>query len=80
MNPLLPTPFDTTAWFVVLLGLVLFVVALLSLGQRTSRMTPGRSLGWLALILLLPVAGSAAWLLIGRKGGQRMMSEPSERK
>jgi hypothetical protein len=52
------------------IGLTLFVVTLNMLAIVSilgARSTASRKVGWLCMVLLLPLAGAAAWLVLGRR-------------
>ena len=66
INPLMPAGYDIVWSVIALAALVLLVVALVSLGRDKS-LTPGQTLGWILVALLLPVVGPAAWLIAGRR-------------
>lgn len=66
INPLIPAGYDI-AWSVAaLIGVVLIVIALVSIG-RDSSLTAGQRLVWVLLAIFLPVAGPVAWLVAGRR-------------
>lgn len=66
INPLIPAGYDI-AWSVAaLVGVVLLVIALVSVG-RDSSLTAGQRLVWVLLAIFLPVVGPVAWLLAGRR-------------
>lgn len=69
-NPLIPVASDV-AWSVcVLLAATLAVVALVSLVRTATRLSAAESLGWTALVVLIPVIGPVAWLAIGRRSSR----------
>ncbi|MBV0893893.1 PLDc N-terminal domain-containing protein [Microbacterium sp. NC79] len=66
INPLIPAGYDI-AWSVAaLVGVVLLVIALVSIG-RDSSLTAGQRLVWVLLAIFLPVVGPVAWLVAGRR-------------
>ena len=67
VNPLLPSAIDVVWSVLWLAALMLLVVAVVSLIRSRARLTQGQALGWVALVLLVPVAGPLAWLFVGRR-------------
>lgn len=70
-NPLVPAGFDIV-WSVLLaIGLVLAVVALISIARAAKRLSASQSLLWTLLVLFLPIVGSVTWLAIGRRAAPK---------
>lgn len=69
-NPLLPEAFDIAWSLSVLLVATLAVVALVSLVRNAKHLSALESLGWTALVVLIPLIGPVAWLAIGRRSGR----------
>lgn len=69
LNPLVPSGYDIVWSVIALIAAVLMVVALVSLARSTRRLTSRQGLAWVLVVLLVPVAGPAAWLAIGRRAG-----------
>lgn len=67
MNPLLPAAFDVTwsALVLVLVPLVLFVIAAVSV-MRSPRYTGGGKALWVLVLWALPVLGPIGWFVVGR--------------
>jgi len=62
-NPLVPEIYDVVWVVAPVLALALLVVALVSF-SRTAHRSMTELFLWLAVILLAPVLGSIAWLLV----------------
>lgn len=77
INPLMPTPFDLAWSIVALVGVTLFVCALVSLIRTAKHLTPMQSLAWVAIILLIPLIGSLCWLLAGHRSVRAHHSVPN---
>lgn len=69
VNPLIPAGYDIVWSVVALVAAVLAIVALVSLTRSTKRLTSMQALVWVLVVLLVPVAGPAAWLAVGRRAG-----------
>ncbi|MDF2563134.1 MAG: hypothetical protein K0R99_4580 [Microbacterium sp.] len=68
-NPLLPAGYDI-AWSVVAaLVIALTLFALIGLARSATRLTGWQGTVWAALIVLVPVIGPMAWLMIGQRVG-----------
>ena len=65
-NPLVPTAYDVVWSAVMLVPLVLAIAALVSLARSRASLTATQTLGWVLLILLIPLLGAIAWLVAGR--------------
>jgi hypothetical protein len=72
VNPLLPAGYDI-AWAVAMVLIVsLAVVALVSIARQARGLSSTQALVWTVVVIVVPVLGSLAWLLIGRmsSGGE----------
>ena len=65
-NPLVPSAYDVVWGAVMLVPLVLAIAALVSLARSRASLTATQTLGWVLLILLIPLLGAIAWLVAGR--------------
>ncbi|POH57781.1 PLDc N-terminal domain-containing protein [Arthrobacter glacialis] len=61
VNPILPVEFVLLQWAVAAMYLAIVVWALVTLAKANS-LTVGARISWLALIVIVPFVGSAAWL------------------
>lgn len=66
-NPLVPAGYDIVWSLVAIVVVALVVAALVSLSRTAPRLSPGIALAWAALVLVVPVLGSVAWLAVGRR-------------
>ena len=64
-NPLLPSGYDIVWSIAVVLPCVLFVAAIATLVGARDRMAPLHLMIWTATIVVAPVVGALAWLLVG---------------
>lgn len=64
-NPLLPAGYDIIWSSVMVAAIAVLVLALVSIG-RAKDVTGWRALGWIVVVLCLPVAGAVLWFLVGR--------------
>jgi len=69
VNPLVPAGYDVVWSAIALVAAVCAVVALVSLMWAARRLTATQALVWVLVVLLIPVAGPAAWLAVGRRAG-----------
>ncbi|WP_051298268.1 PLD nuclease N-terminal domain-containing protein [Arthrobacter castelli] len=65
MNPVVPMWFEVAALLPVIVHLVLFVLALISIG-RSRRHTSTAKGVWVLVSILIPLLGPVLWFLIGR--------------
>lgn len=68
-NPLLPADYYLAlfAWLTIMLAtLVLLFIALLSIRKNRQELTSLQTLVWVLLVVLVPIIGSASWLIAGR--------------
>ena len=66
-NPLIPAGYDI-AWSVVTVVMIgLAIAALVVLARSAGRLTTPQALGWMLVILFVPVVGPLAWITIGRR-------------
>lgn len=64
INPVTPWAFNVV-WLVTLLAaFALWGIAAITLISARARLSPGVLIVWVVAIVILPIAGSAAWLLI----------------
>ena len=66
-NPLLPASYDIAFALFVIAHIVLILVAFVSLVRRAKTLTPWQAIAWILIVLLVPILGALAWLLIGRR-------------
>jgi membrane-associated phospholipid phosphatase len=66
MNPLIPGPVDVLLSLAVFTAMAFALAALFSWVGHFRQLDFSAALGWLALILLVPVAGPLAWFWLGR--------------
>jgi hypothetical protein len=65
-NPLVPSAYDVVWGAVMIVPLVLAIIALVSVARSRASLTATQTLGWVLLILLIPLLGAIAWLVAGR--------------
>lgn len=63
----LPPLYDLVWSAVPLVLLAVMVVGLVSLARRSPAMSGVESFVWIAIVIVLPVIGTALWLTIGRR-------------
>lgn len=66
-NPLVPTPTDAVAMVAAVVGLVLALVALVSV-LRDAALSGRGTLAWAVFILVVPYVGAVTWLVTMRCG------------
>lgn len=72
MNPQIPTGY-ATVWVIIAVALaILAVAALFSLSRHSQRLSGLTFALWVLAILMLPVAGSATWFIVGRSHARRL--------
>lgn len=74
-NPLIPTWADF-AYPIVFIGLVFCIVGLVAL-VRTRDLSAWANLLWAAAIVIAPIAGTVAFLVIRRRAGAQVTREPA---
>ncbi len=65
-NPLIPSALDVAWSAITVVAVCLAIVALITLIRNSRSLTSVQALWWAAIVLLLPILGPTAWLLIGR--------------
>lgn len=79
-NPLLPTAYDVMWSVVTIGGLILMVIALVSIARMARSLTSGQAIAWTLVVIFLPFIGSLSWLFIGRRSAaapRRVDSAPA---
>jgi len=66
-NPLIPAGYDIAWTIISVLLVVLVIMALVSIGRASKRLTPTQALVWTLVTIFVPVVGPVAWLSIGRR-------------
>ena len=69
-NPLLPTTYDIVWTVVFALGVVLALLALVSIARIAKRLTSTQALIWTLVVIFVPVLGPLAWLAIRSASNQ----------
>lgn len=64
-NPLIPGAFSTVVLLIVLLTVVLFIAALVSIARTRHASGLSQPL-WIIIVLAFPVIGPILWFLVGR--------------
>lgn len=67
INPLMPTAYDLVWSVVCIVVLALTVIALISMGRHSKRLTTTQTLLWTLLVIFVPILGAVAWLVVGRR-------------
>jgi len=66
-NPLVPTPTDAVAMIAALVGLVLALLALVSV-LRAAALSGRHTLAWAVFVLVVPYVGAVMWFVTARRG------------
>lgn len=66
-NPLVPSLTDGVAMIAAVIGLVLTLVALVSV-LRAAPLSGRRTLAWAVFVLVVPFVGAVTWFVTARRG------------
>ncbi|WAB81319.1 PLDc N-terminal domain-containing protein [Microcella daejeonensis] len=65
-NPMLPAGYDLLLTLVPIMMIALIAASLVSIARHSDGLSPLATAVWSAVVLLAPLLGPAAWVLIGR--------------
>lgn len=74
VNPQMPVGFELAWAIVVAVYLVVVAVAVTSLWRSRDRLSPTSLVLWALAIVVLPLTGGVAWLLVGRQMTRRRVA------
>lgn len=76
INPLVPDNVSIFFFLLSLLTLALWAAGAITLFRARARVSPGELMFWVAVIILAPVLGSAAWLFFRVLPGRGALGTP----